>query len=314
MHDDPLPQPVLSVVIPLLNEEDNIRLLYERLVEVAGRANAPWEFIFVDDGSDDGTWEAITALHQRDPRVRAIRLTRRFGQTDAIVCGIRRAKGEIIVTMDGDLQNDPADIPQLVERLADGFDLVCGWRRNRQDAFWLRIAPSVIANTLIGWLTGVRLHDYGCSLKAYRAPLIRQTPLYAEFHRFIPALAVLTGATIVEVPVRHHPRLHGRTKYSLSRAWRVTFDMITVAFLLRCSANPLRFFGWLAGASAAVGIFFAVMAARAYAGPGAEVPQILPSSAVLLFWLAGQAIVMGFFSELQLVSMALTPSSTAEIS
>ena len=298
------------VVIPLLNEAENVTPLYERLVEAAQRADGPWEFILVDDGSDDSTWEAVAALHRKDLRVKGIRLTQRFGQTDAIACGIRHAKGEVIVTMDGDLQNDPADIPRLIAPLAD-YDVVCGWRKQRRDAFWYRTVPSVIANWLIGWLTGVRLHDCGCSLKAYRASVIKQTPLYAEFHRFIPALTVLTGAAITELPVRHYPRLRGRTKYSLARAWRVTLDMVTVAFLLRCSANPLRFFGWIAAVALTAGTGFGVLVVRSYLNADTGL-QILPGITVLLLWFAGQAFVMGLFSELQLASAAFAPPSTVE--
>ena len=211
----------VSVVTPMFNEVGSAPQLYAQLSQVAAQIPADWEFIFVDDGSRDGTWNALAALRAQDPRVRTIRLKRNFGQTPAMSCGIDAARGGIIVTMDGDLQNDPADIPRLLEKLEEGYDVVCGWRHRRQDKLWTRRIPSMVANRLIGWLTGVPLHDYGCSLKAYRARVIKQTPLYAEFHRFIPALSAVMGAHIAEIKVNHRPRRYGRTKYTLWRTWKV---------------------------------------------------------------------------------------------
>lgn len=292
----------ISVVVPVFNEQGSIGQLYRELAKAADASIASWELVFVDDGSRDGTWEALVALRTRDARVRAIRLTRNFGQTAAMACGIDATRGEIVVTMDGDLQNDPADIPRLLAKLEEGYDVVCGWRHQRQDKLLTRKIPSMVANRLIGWLTGVRLHDYGCSLKAYRAEAIKRTPLYAEFHRFIPAMATLTGALVAEIPVHHRARRFGRTKYTLSRTWRVALDMVTVSLLIKFSRKPLRPFGVLAGLSLAVA---AVCLARSwswYVGPFAHIPQALPGAGILSAWLAGHLLVVGLVAELCLAS------------
>jgi len=288
----------VSVIIPIHNEAESLPRLYEELAQAAGRGAGSWELLFVDDGSRDRTWEALRALRARDARVRPVRLARNFGQTAAMACGIDLARGETIVTMDGDLQNDPADIPRLVEKLAEGFDVVCGWRHRRQDKLWTRRIPSMAANLLIGWLTGVRLHDYGCSLKAYRAEAIKRTPLYAELHRFIPAMSTLTGAAIAELPVNHRARRFGRTKYTISRAWRVAFDMVTVSLLIKFAAKPLRFFGALALGSLAVAALCLSQSWAWYAGPLREIPLVLPGSALLGLWLAGHLVVVGLVAEL----------------
>jgi glycosyltransferase involved in cell wall biosynthesis len=293
----------VSVVMPVYNEVESLPRLHEELAAVAPRLAAPCEFVFVDDGSRDGTWEALAALRRADPRVRAMRLRRNFGQTAAMACGIRAARGEVIVTMDGDLQNDPADIPRLLEALdAQGDDVVCGWRHRRQDKLLTRRIPSMIANRLIGWLTGVRLHDYGCSLKAYRAEAIKRTPLYAELHRFIPAMSTLTGARIGELKVNHRARRFGRTKYTISRTWRVALDMVTVALLIKFASKPLRIFG---AASLAVLVVAGACLLRSwqwYVGPAQEVPQVLGGAALLALWLAGHLVVVGWMAELCLAT------------
>ena len=289
---------MISVVIPMFNEVDSVPRLHAQLTRAVHGLSGRWEFIFVDDGSRDGTWEALTALAQQDPRVRAVRLKRNFGQTPAMACGIDLARGEVIVTMDGDLQNDPADIPQLLEKLEEGYDVVCGWRVKRQDKLWTRKIPSMIANRLIGWLTGVRLHDYGCSLKAYRAATIKHTPLYAESHRFIPAFSTLTGALVTEIPVHHRARQFGCTKYTLSRTWRVSLDMITVSLLMKFATKPLRFFGLAALGSSLAALTCLMRSWPWYAGPSRSIPQILPASAVLGVWLAGHLAIVGWLAEL----------------
>ena len=216
--------------------------------------------------------------------------------------GIDAARGEVLVTMDGDLQNDPADIPMLLAKLREEYDVVCGWRHRRQDKLWTRKVPSMAANWLIGRLTGVRLHDYGCSLKAYRATVIKRTPLYAQFHRFIPALATLTGALIAEVKVNHHPRRFGKTKYTISRTWRVALDMITVAMLLKFALKPLRLFGILALVSLGVAAVCVARSWEWYVGPYRTIPQVLPSVAVLSAWLAGHFLFIGLAAELCLTT------------
>lgn len=295
--------PLLSIVVPLYQEAESAPILYQQLAQAAAAAGElAWEFLFVDDGSRDGTWEALEPLQRQDKRVRAIRLKRNFGQTAAMACGIDQARGEMIVTMDGDLQNDPADIPLLLAKLHEGYDVVCGWRRRRQDKLWTRKVPSMVANRLIGWLTGVRLHDYGCSLKAYRADVIKRTPLYAEFHRFIPALSTLTGALIAEVEVNHRPRTFGRTKYNLSRTWRVALDMVTVSWLVKFFSSPLRLFGILAASSLAVAAGCLIRSWQWYVGPSHAVPQVLPGVAMLGLWLVGHFTVLGLLSELCLMT------------
>ena len=298
----------VSVVIPVMNEVENVPQLYDQLAAVASRSDRAWEMVFVDDGSRDGTWEALAALHARDPRVHAIRFKRNFGQTAAMSCGIEQAQGEIIVTMDGDLQNDPEDIPRLLAKLDEGYDVVCGWRAQRQDKLWTRRIPSMVANRLIGWLTGVRLHDYGCSLKAYRAASIKRTPLYAQFHRFIPALSTLTGALIAEITVAHHPRRFGKTKYTLSRTWRVALDMVTVSLLVKFALRPLRLFGVLAVGCAGLAVIGIIRSWEWYVGPYDQIPQILPAVSALSAWLAGHLLVVGLLAELCLSTAHARPS------
>jgi glycosyltransferase involved in cell wall biosynthesis len=291
-----------SVVIPLCNEAENVPELCRQLAAGVAGTPGPWEFVLVDDGSRDGTWEALGAARQADPRVRPIRLKRNFGQTPALACGIDRARGDVIVTMDGDLQNDPADIPALLAKLAEGYDVVCGWRHQRQDKLITRRLPSLIANRLIGWLTGVRLHDYGCSLKAYRALVIKRTPLYGEFHRYVTALVTTTGALLTEVKVNHRPRRFGRTKYNLSRTWRVALDMFTIAVLTRFAVKPLRFFGTLSVLALAVGVVCLERVWHWYVAPVSSVPQVLPGAGMLSLWLAGHLAVVGLLAELTLAT------------
>jgi len=235
----------VSVVVPVYNEEATIEPLCRQLHETLSSLGRPYEIILVDDGSTDGSWKRIQDQARRYPHICGIRLRRNFGQTAAMSAGIDAARGDIIVTMDADLQNDPADIPALLRQMdADPtVDVISGWRRDRKDPWWTRRLPSHIANWLISWFTGVRLHDYGCTLKAYRASVLRDVRLYGEMHRFIPALAAWVGAQVTEVVVRHHPRRHGRSKYGLSRTLRVVLDLITVKYLLRYSHRPMQAFG-----------------------------------------------------------------------
>ena len=236
--------PWISVVIPVYHEKDNISKLNNLLLGVLKTLDRPFEIIYVDDGSRDETFSVLKGLCSQSPCVKAIRLRRNFGQTAAMSAGFDFSRGEIIVAMDGDLQNDPADIPALLDKLEEGYDVVNGWRKDRKDNLLSRKIPSMIANTVIGVTTGVRLHDYGCSLKAYRAEVIKNVPLYGELHRFIPALASIYGARITEIPVRHHPRISGASKYTLSRTFRVLMDLFTVTFLKFFADRPLHIFGW----------------------------------------------------------------------
>ena len=232
----------LSVVIPVYNEEENIRLLHERLRKALDQLDQEYEILFVDDGSTDTTLSILEEIQSKDTRVIVLSLRRNFGQTAAFAAGFDFARGDVVVTMDGDLQNDPADIPKLLELIKDN-DLVSGWRKKRKDPFLSRRLPSVMANWLISKVTGVKLHDYGCSLKAYRREVIKNLKLYGEMHRFIPAVASWYGVRVAEVETIHHPRLHGKSKYGISRTLKVVLDLITVKFLQSFSTKPIQFFG-----------------------------------------------------------------------
>lgn len=236
----------LTVVVPLYNEQDNVCPLYEALTREMNRLAVEYEIVFIDDGSDDATFQRAYALARHDQRLKIIKFRRNHGQTPAIAAGIRHARGNILVTMDGDMQNDPADIERLLIKLREGYDLVVGWRHQRQDTFLLRNLPSAIANNLIATVTGVPVKDSGCTLKAYRSEVVRNVPLYSEMHRFIPAMLSLAGARIAEVKVRHHARRFGRSKYGLSRTYKVLFDLLTVKTLISFSTRPLLLFAMLA--------------------------------------------------------------------
>lgn len=236
------PSPEVTVVVPLLNEQDNIGPLYLQMTEaLTGKYN--YEIIFIDDGSSDNSLEVLTGLQKEDSRIRIICFRKNFGQTAALSAGFAHAGGEIIVAIDADLQNDPTDIPMMIEKLEEGCDVVSGWRKERHDNAITRLLPSKIANWLISTITGVKLHDYGCTLKAYRREILDEIKLYGEMHRFIPALASWSGATITEMVVNHRPRTAGTTKYGLARTWKVILDLITVKFLLSFSTKPIQLFG-----------------------------------------------------------------------
>jgi len=235
----------VSVVIPVFNEEENLPELYERLVESLEALELTWEVIFTDDGSQDGSMVYLKDLAARDPRVKVIAFRRNFGQTAAMDAGFTAATGDVVVPMDADLQNDPKDIGRLLAVLDEGCDVAKGWRKDRKDSFINRTLPSRIANWLISWVTGVHLHDYGCTLTAYRRDVLKEIRLYGEMHRFIPAYAAWAGGKIKEVVVTHHPRTRGQTKYGISRTFRVILDLLTVRFLVAYSAKPAYLFGKL---------------------------------------------------------------------
>jgi glycosyltransferase involved in cell wall biosynthesis len=236
----------VSIIVPLYNEQDNVIPLYEALTAEMDRLKLKYEIVLVDDGSDDDTYPKAYALTRQDQRLKIVKFRKNYGQTTAIAAGIQYASGNILVTLDGDMQNDPADIARLLVKIREGHDLVVGWRHQRQDTFFLRKLPSVIANGLIARVTGVPVRDNGCTLKAYRAELVKNVPLYSEMHRFIPAMFSLTGARITEVKVRHHARRFGRSKYGLSRTYKVLFDLLTVKTLISFSMRPLLLFAILA--------------------------------------------------------------------
>jgi len=241
----------VSVIAPLLNEQDNIKTLYEEITRTL-TGKYEYEIIFVDDGSTDGSFSILAGIQSSDTNVRVIRFRRNFGQTAALSAGFEHARGKIIIAIDADLQNDPADIPGIIDKLNEGYDVVSGWRKKRHDNAITRRAPSVIANRLIAGITGVKLHDFGCTLKAYRREVLAETKLYGEMHRFIPALASWSGARIAEVVVNHRPRTAGAAKYGLGRTLKVILDLITVKFLGSFSTKPIYIFGGL-GLACALG-------------------------------------------------------------
>jgi glycosyltransferase involved in cell wall biosynthesis len=231
----------LSVIVPLYNEYENVETLYEKIIAELERLSLTYEVIFVDDGSTDDTWSVIEQVKKANQQLSAIRLRRNYGQTSAMVAGFDHAKGNIIVTLDGDLQNDPSDIALLLQKLDEGYDIVSGWRKDRKDNF-LRVLPSRMANAIISFATRIKLNDYGCTLKAYRSECIKPLNAYAEMHRFFPALASMTGARIAEIPVKHYQRKYGTSKYGFSRIFKVLSDIIAISLIISFSSTPLKGF------------------------------------------------------------------------
>ncbi len=290
----------LSVVIPIYNEEENIQLLYDELKEVLQGLNLSYEIVFIDDGSSDRSLELLESIQQLDNQVVVVSFRRNFGQTAAMAAGFDYATGEVIVTMDGDMQNDPHDIPGLLEKMDEGYDLVSGWRYNRQDAFINRRLPSMIANKIISTVTGVHLHDYGCTLKIFHKEITKGIRLYGEMHRFIPAIASGMGSRIAEVKVNHRPRRFGTSKYGITRTIRVILDLMTVKFLLSYATRPIQVFGLLGILCGFLGFSIALVMTfqRQFFGiPLGNRPLLL--LAVLLIFMGMQFISMGLLSELQ---------------
>lgn len=288
----------VSIVVPVYNEEENLRQLYSRLDAVFRESNQHYEIILVDDGSCDRSYEIMRELHNLDSHVRVVRFRRNFGQTAAFAAGFDCASGQVIVTIDADLQNDPADIPQLLEGIQDGYDIVSGWRVKRQDPFLLRRLPSILANWLISKVTNVQLHDYGCSLKAYRSDVVKNINLYGELHRFIPALASSVGARVLEIPVNHYPRQYGQSKYGISRTVRVILDLLTVRFLLSFSARPMQLFGLMGflgmTLGTAIGIYLTGVKLLGGQNIGGRPLLLL---AILLIMVGIQLLTMGLLGE-----------------
>lgn len=289
----------ISVVVPLYNEEDNVQLLYEEIKGVLDTMAEQAEIVFVDDGSRDTTLAKLEAIQAGDDHVRVVSLRRNFGQTAAMTAGFDHARGGVIITMDGDLQNDPHDIPQLVGKLNEGYDVVTGWRYDRQDPFLSRKLPSQLANRLISRVTGVGLHDYGCTLKAFRREVIDNINLYGEMHRFIPAIASGMGISFTEVKVNHRARRFGTSKYGISRTIRVVLDLITVKFMLSYATRPLHVFGTVGVVSSLLGVTIGLILTvqRQLFGIGlANRPLLL--LAVLLIFMGIQFITIGLLAEL----------------
>ena len=288
----------VSIVVPVMDEESNVVLLVDAVR--AALADRRWELILVDDGSQDRTRDIITDIAGKDPRVRLVPLARNYGQSTAMQAGFDSARGDVIVTMDGDLQNDPRDIPLLLEKLAEGYDLVAGFRVRRQDRFVSRKIPSWVANRIIRWITGVPIRDNGCSLKAYRKELLTRMRLYSEMHRFIPALAAGTaGARITEVGVRHHPRAHGSSKYGLSRIFRVLADLLAIKMIRSFRLRSLALFGGLASVAAVLGTLSlaASLIAVFFFQPTDAVSLVLPGISLLWYALALFLLMLGLVGE-----------------
>ena len=290
----------LSIVIPVYNEEENLPLLHRALHEGLAHCRYSWEVVMVDDGSRDNSVAVLEQLAQEDPEhVRVVILRRNFGQTAAIAAGIDYAQGDVVVLMDADLQNDPADIPMLMRKLEEGYDVVSGWRKDRKDPYLTRVLPSHIANALISWVTGVHLHDYGCTLKAYRREVLQGFRLYGEMHRFIPAYAASVGARMTEVVVQHHPRKFGKSKYGLTRTLKVILDLFTVKFLLSYFHKPIYLFGGMGLAlilpSLALLVYLVVR--RIFWGVALMTSPLFQLS-VMFVILGFQSILMGLIAEL----------------
>jgi glycosyltransferase involved in cell wall biosynthesis len=293
------PAPYLSVVVPIYNEEESIPHLYARLSAALGDLGRSYEILAIDDGSRDGSFELLRELARQDGRLRVVRFRRNFGQTAGFAAGFARARGEWVVTIDADLQNDPRDIAMLLAKAESGFDVVSGWRARRQDPFLSRRLPSQLANGLISWSTGVRLHDYGCSLKVYRAEVVKQIDLYGELHRFIPAIASWQGVAVAELPVNHEARKYGKSKYGISRTMRVVLDLITVRFLLSYSTRPMQVFGafgLLCGSLGGALLAYLGYIRIFFGSPLSDRPLLL--LAVLLVVLGVQLLGMGLLGEL----------------
>src|SRR5438105_14830739 len=291
----------LSVVVPMRNESPNVRQLYLELTAALGESGQPYEIIAIDDGSTDDTFTVLADLQTRDSRLRVVRFRRNFGQTAAFAAGFAYARGRLIVTMDGDLQNDPRDLPGMIRMLEQqSLDIVCGWRRDRKDAFLNRRLPSMIANTIISLTTGVKLHDYGCSLKVFRAEVVKPMRLYGEMHRFLPAIASEQGVMIAEVPVNHRARPHGRSKYGIGRTVRVVLDLLTVKFLLSYSTRPLQLFGPIGLMIALLGsVIGSWLAYQRLTGVATGGWLALVFLSILLIITGGQLVTLGLLAELQ---------------
>src|SRR5262245_34838732 len=290
----------LTVVVPIHNEAESLEELYREFPATLAAWGRTYEIIVVDDGSTDASFEILARLQTVDPHLRVIRLRRNFGQTAAFAAGFEYARGRYIATSDGDLQNDPRDIPAMVDALERGADVVCGWRKDRKDPFFSRRLPSIMANTLISVVTGVSLHDYGCSLKVFRAEIVKGMRLYGEMHRFLPAIASEQTSSIVERVVNHRPRKYGSTKYGLGRTIRVVLDLLTVKFLLRYATRPLHIFGLVGGAMALIGLLISSWLAygRLFGGHSLADRPLLLLGIVLIFT-GVQLVTVGLLAEMQ---------------
>src|ERR687883_45110 len=296
--EEPGVAPEISLFLPVLNEEPNLRPLHVKIDEALLHLGRTAEIIYVDDGSTDGSLEVLRELSRRDARVRVVALRRNYGQTAAMAAGIDAARGKVLIPMDADLQNDPADIGRLLDKLDEGFDVVSGWRKERQDKMVSRKIPSMIANRIISFIGGVRLHDYGCSLKAYRREFLKEVKLYGEMHRFIPIYASWVGARVTEIPVRHHARTMGRSKYGLSRTFKVMLDLMTIKFMASYHTKPIYVFGMFGFSSFLISAVAAVWAVLRKLGGESFIRNPLLVVAIVMFAVGVQFILMGLLAEM----------------
>jgi glycosyltransferase involved in cell wall biosynthesis len=292
----------LSIVIPVYNEEENIEILFKELCAAIDPLKKPYEIIFVDDGSSDSTIECLTKIIEEEKQeenkqreIRLIKFSRNFGQTPAMQAGFDFARGEVIVSLDGDLQNDPADIPKLLETIDQGYDVVCGWRKDRKDKALTRILPSKVANWMIGKITGVPIHDNGCSLKAYRSNIIKSIRLYSDMHRFIPAITTMAGARITEVVVNHRPRKYGEAKYGLSRIWKVLADIVTVKMIIHFFNQPILWFAFFSFIFAVLGFGFGILSMVTFLQGVQSI--VYPAASFLFFALFISLLSWGLLAE-----------------
>jgi len=295
-------KPEVSVFLPVYNEEPNLLPLQAKLNEALKTLGRSAEIIYVDDGSSDGSLNVLRQIARRDDRVRVVALKRNYGQTAAMAAGIDAAQGDVLIPMDADLQNDPADIIRLLDKMDEGYDVVSGWRKNRQDTLVTRKIPSMMANRLISWIGGVPLHDYGCSLKAYRRESLADVKLYGEMHRFIPIYAAWAGARVTEIPVTHHPRTMGQSKYGLSRTVKVVFDLITIKFMASYQTKPLYLFGWAGLLTFGVSLLSALLAClmkfASWPHHADFIQTPLPVVALVMLVLGIQLFLMGLLAEM----------------
>lgn len=290
--------PDISVFLPVYNEEPNLRPLHAKMDEALAKLGRTAEIIYVDDGSTDGSLSILREIAQLDSRVRVVALRRNYGQTAAMAAGIDASRGRVLIPMDADLQNDPADIIRLLDKLDEGYDVVSGWRRNRQDKLITRKLPSMLANRLISWIGGVPLHDYGCSLKAYRRESLEDVRLYGEMHRFIPIYASWVGARVTEIPVEHHPRTMGKSKYGLSRTFKVVFDMMTIKFMASYQTKPIYVFGTFGMIAFGISMLAGLWAIIKKLEGISFILTPLPILAIVMFAVGVQFLLMGLLAEM----------------
>ncbi|HEY3026343.1 MAG TPA: glycosyltransferase family 2 protein [Pyrinomonadaceae bacterium] len=291
--------PEVSVFLPVFNEEPNLRPLHAKLMAALASLHRTTEIIYVDDGSTDGSLEVLREIAHADPRVHVVALRRNYGQTAAMAAGIDAARGQVLIPMDADLQNDPADIVRLLEKIDEGYDVVSGWRKNRQDKLVTRKIPSMLANRLISWIGGVPLHDYGCSLKAYRRESLQDVQLYGEMHRFIPIYASWSGARVTEIPVEHHARTMGKSKYGLSRTMKVIFDLMTIKFMASYQTKPIYIFGSFGMVAIALSVIAGLWATILKFWKGTSfILTPLPVITVVMLAIGFQFLLMGLLAEM----------------